>query len=120
FATSLSHFLIALYFFLCPARAHAQIYPLSLHDALPILPVRAQVCALPAPISDAPESCSTSRGCVWSDVSPVPRRPSNQTQPRDRSEEHTSELQSRENLVCRLLLEKKKKKNQSNVQLKEH
>src|SRR5690606_40580729 len=30
----------------------------------------------------------------------------------ERSEEHTSELQSRENLVCRLLLEKKKKKNQ--------
>src|SRR5436309_10814026 len=30
---------------------------------------------------------------------------------RTRSEEHTSELQSRENLVCRLLLEKKKKKN---------
>src|SRR5436309_15520977 len=29
---------------------------------------------------------------------------------RDRSEEHTSELQSRENLVCRLLLEKKKKR----------
>src|SRR5207302_11150964 len=31
-----------------------------------------------------------------------------------RSEEHTSELQSRENLVCRLLLEKKKKKKQLN------
>src|SRR6266511_4797180 len=30
--------------------------------------------------------------------------------PAGRSEEHTSELQSRENLVCRLLLEKKKKK----------
>src|SRR5690606_40982292 len=30
--------------------------------------------------------------------------------PPERSEEHTSELQSRENLVCRLLLEKKKKK----------
>src|SRR5690349_22658244 len=30
---------------------------------------------------------------------------------RDRSEEHTSELQSRRDLVCRLLLEKKKKKN---------
>src|SRR2546421_4907052 len=30
-------------------------------------------------------------------------------QPRDRSEEHTSELQSRSDLVCRLLLEKKKK-----------
>src|SRR3712207_8646705 len=30
----------------------------------------------------------------------------------ERSEEHTSELQSRQYLVCRLLLEKKKKKNQ--------
>src|SRR5690606_41102566 len=33
-----------------------------------------------------------------------------------RSEEHTSELQSRENLVCRLLLEKKKKRHTSNTQ----
>src|SRR5690606_40912904 len=33
------------------------------------------------------------------------------------SEEHTSELQSRENLVCRLLLEKKKKKNNSTLRL---
>src|SRR5215475_15291090 len=33
--------------------------------------------------------------------------------PAVRSEEHTSELQSRENLVCRLLLEKKKKKKQN-------
>src|SRR5436309_6177384 len=32
----------------------------------------------------------------------------------ERSEEHTSELQSRENLVCRLLLEKKKKKTNHN------
>src|SRR3712207_8065236 len=32
-----------------------------------------------------------------------------------RSEEHTSELQSRQYLVCRLLLEKKKKKNYSNI-----
>src|SRR5437870_7388753 len=32
-----------------------------------------------------------------------------------RSEEHTSELQSRGHLVCRLLLEKKKKKKQSNI-----
>src|SRR5436309_12695085 len=37
-----------------------------------------------------------------------------------RSEEHTSELQSRENLVCRLLLEKKKKKNKKihNIKIK--
>src|SRR2546421_665718 len=33
----------------------------------------------------------------------------------DRSEEHTSELQSRSDLVCRLLLEKKKKKKESNL-----
>src|SRR5688572_32326696 len=33
-----------------------------------------------------------------------------------RSEEHTSELQSQSNLVCRLLLEKKKKKNQAQIQ----
>src|SRR5690606_40046683 len=33
----------------------------------------------------------------------------------NRSEEHTSELQSRENLVCRLLLEKKKKKHDSSI-----
>src|SRR5690606_40977746 len=33
-----------------------------------------------------------------------------------RSEEHTSELQSRENLVCRLLLEKKKTKNEKRAQ----
>src|SRR5690349_22728557 len=33
----------------------------------------------------------------------------------DRSEEHTSELQSRRDLVCRLLLEKKNKKRQTNT-----
>src|SRR2546422_7634659 len=36
-------------------------------------------------------------------------------QPIERSEEHTSELQSRLHLVCRLLLEKKKKKNQKEL-----
>src|SRR6266511_5995312 len=38
-----------------------------------------------------------------------PRRVPEPRDRRERSEEHTSELQSRENLVCRLLLEKKKK-----------
>src|SRR5690606_39447978 len=38
---------------------------------------------------------------------------------RARSEEHTSELQSRENLVCRLLLEKKKKKKKQTKQKKQ-
>src|SRR5690606_40666570 len=36
----------------------------------------------------------------------------------NRSEEHTSELQSRENLVCRLLLEKKKKKKKKKNKIK--
>src|SRR6266511_5587940 len=44
-------------------------------------------------------------------VRPLPQR-------RRRSEEHTSELQSRENLVCRLLLEKKKKKRLLNLEEK--
>src|SRR5437870_7719071 len=38
----------------------------------------------------------------------------------DRSEEHTSELQSRGHLVCRLLLEKKKKKNKDTKKLKKN
>src|SRR5688572_31412775 len=45
------------------------------------------------------------------EVRPVP--------PRRRSEEHTSELQSQSNLVCRLLLEKKKKK-KKRKQIKQH
>src|SRR5690606_40930638 len=59
----------------------AQIYTLSLHDALPISHRRSHRHRAPPRV---PRSA------------PVPR-----------SEEHTSELQSRENLVCRLLLEKK-------------
>src|SRR6266571_4511293 len=39
---------------------------------------------------------------------PAPRAPRTSTSPTPRSEEHTSELQSHVNLVCRLLLEKKK------------
>src|SRR2546421_4168735 len=39
---------------------------------------------------------------------------------RDRSEEHTSELQSRSDLVCRLLLEKKKKKQHTHPHLPHH
>src|SRR3989449_7791582 len=42
------------------------------------------------------------------------------SQPRVRSEEHTSELQSRLHLVCRLLLEKKKKKRKKRTEELEH
>src|SRR5438105_8848189 len=66
--------------------ATTEIYTLSLHDALPI-------------------SCSDRS--LPSAPSPSPGMAGRH--PR-RSEEHTSELQSRVDLVCRLLLEKKKKK----------
>src|SRR3712207_8026741 len=70
--------------------ATTEIYTLSLHDALPISPRGRPV----------PWRRSGSRRRPWS--SPPPGRS------RRRSEEHTSELQSRQYLVCRLLLEKKK------------
>src|SRR3989442_10099129 len=54
----------------------------------------------------AASAASTATGVRWS----VGARPRSRRE-RSRSEEHTSELQSRPHLVCRLLLEKKKKKN---------
>src|SRR5207253_6679109 len=63
--------------------------------------------------SSAAESCSHTgenvTACSWS-RSRAATKSSAQSKSR-RSEEHTSELQSRGHLVCRLLLEKKKKKN---------
>src|SRR5690554_7752374 len=51
-------------------------------------------------------SCGQTFKLHW----PTSKRGSAETPKRDRSEEHTSELQSRPHLVCRLLLEKKKNK----------
>src|SRR5437868_15349874 len=67
--------------------ATTEIYTLSLHDALPIFGCPARL-RFPKPAS-RPMTTWTSGTCR-------------------RSEEHTSELQSRFDLVCRLLLEKKK------------
>src|SRR3712207_7702050 len=87
--------------------ATTEIYTLSLHDALPISEnlVESDRRARYGPrrtIADARDTRSpprrTSRG---------PSRPGRHPQRRLRSEEHTSELQSRQYLVCRLLLEKK-------------
>src|SRR5690606_39333369 len=47
--------------------------------------------------------------CIWSAAAANCAGSFFSNEPMSRSEEHTSELQSRENLVCRLLLEKKKK-----------
>src|SRR2546430_5901427 len=76
------------FFFFFNDTATTEIYTLSLHDALPISARHAgRRAARPAPFALSIERA-------------VRRR--------DRSEEHTSELQSQSNLVCRLLLEKKK------------
>src|SRR5690349_24451981 len=76
--------------------ATTEIYTLSLHDALPISR-RRQAAPSSTPTQHNPLSL---RPCCaappWGPGAP-------------RSEEHTSELQSRRDLVCRLLLEKKKK-----------
>src|SRR5262249_59575381 len=72
------------FFFFFNGPATPGIYPLSLHDALPILERRRGAWARSSS-TPAGELCRVTR-----------------------SEEHTSELQSLTNLVCRLLLEKKK------------
>src|SRR5690606_39798113 len=87
-------------------------YTLSLHDALPIS-IGAQWRAVPIGKSEATIEIQTSAGERLSVKLPLENpslRPPRGFEGFDRcrSEEHTSELQSRENPVCRLLLEKKK------------
>src|SRR3712207_7288418 len=87
--------------------ATTEIYTLSLHDALPI----SSTCPGTSASSPrcSPESARSPRCCSWSPPTTrgCRRRPST-SRSSTRSEEHTSELQSRQYLVCRLLLEKKK------------
>src|SRR5438874_12589047 len=86
------------FFFNSPATT--EIYTLSLHDALPI--------SQPAAVSSTASRTAAERRRGGAGdrraLSPFLRSPAP-----PRSEEHTSELQSRRDLVCRLLLEKKKK-----------
>src|SRR5258707_14916232 len=80
---------LVFFFFFFNDTATTEIYTLSLHDALPIY--------IASPREKLPKTL---------------RARSTAIQGREvttRSEEHTSELQSRQYLVCRLLLEKKKK-----------
>src|SRR5699024_12726868 len=86
--------------FLFPDPSSPVIYPLSLHDALPI-------CAVPlwhGPDGQVPGAAG--RQPAAEDPCPPDRKPLQRISA-GRSEEHTSELQSRFDLVCRLLLEKK-------------
>src|SRR5690606_40573180 len=88
------------------------VSPRSLHDALPILRVnRSDVGDVGVARLTADGAIDTefgTDGVVHIDYAD-PDSADNDAGDSDRSEEHTSELQSRENLVCRLLLEKKKK-----------
>src|SRR2546422_10599571 len=95
------------FFFFFNDTATTEIYTLSLHDALPISVCDSQVgkCRLRAESSSAARSCAADRQGIQH-MNPSRTR----IQVASRSEEHTSELQSRLHLVCRLLLEKKKKK----------
>src|SRR3712207_9551728 len=92
-----------LLFFFFNDTATTEIYTLSLHDALPI-----SMRWLPQGSMAPPRN---SRSTVTGRVTPrMVSSPStfHSVSPSPRSEEHTSELQSRQYLVCRLLLEKKK------------
>src|SRR2546426_6985153 len=82
-------------FFFFNDTATTEIYTLSLHDALPILKIERDGWGVPFVTGDDRESAEYGVGYA-------------SAQDRLRSEEHTSELQSPCNLVCRLLLEKKK------------
>src|SRR2546427_6924682 len=88
--------------------ATTEIYTLSLHDALPIWRWRrrhlTETCD-PSPSSRAVQRCTTSNSSPASSMTSSLQKTSLCC---ERSEEHTSELQSQSNLVCRLLLEKKK------------
>src|SRR3712207_7046746 len=90
------------FFFFFNDTATTEIYTLSLHDALPISGSRIHGPPPAAAVDARPKASASSpagrRACRWWG----PRRGV------PRSEEHTSELQSRQYLVCRLLLEKKK------------
>src|SRR5256885_15373107 len=83
--------LLIIFFFFFNDTATTEIYTLSLHDALPIYPVSNEE---DSAVTKQLSTINSTPNCAWK---------------LGRSEEHTSELQSPCNLVCRLLLEKKKK-----------
>src|SRR2546430_12747518 len=90
------------YFFFFNDTATTEIYTLSLHDALPIY-LRAE--------SSVHDRLRTSHHTMGA-------RSRSRESSGSRSEEHTSELQSQSNLVCRLLLEKKKKNSSISLSLR--
>ena len=94
------------FFFFFNDTATTEIYTLSLHDALPISGQTYGV-ALVAAVATAFNGLALFGDSAIAGVATAANVALTGFQ---RSEEHTSELQSLTNLVCRLLLEKKKKK----------
>src|SRR5438270_7546917 len=101
--------LSSFFYFFFSDTATTEIYTLSLHDALPIFhaPADDLDLALRLRVVDRVIEAASLDG-IMQVASPVGREHDHR-----RSEEHTSELQSQSNLVCRLLLEKKKKNKQN-------
>src|SRR2546426_12775403 len=93
------YLILFFFFFFFNDTATTEIYTLSLHDALPI--------STAGPTSRSTDSSSPTPSAI--SFSMAARSTPAVPRSRTRSEEHTSELQSPCNLVCRLLLEKKKK-----------
>src|SRR2546430_17517941 len=97
--------LLRLFFFFFNDTATTEIYTLSLHDALPIYSDYGTNTSETLGIPGVNLDKTITSGIVGIQINGgVLSNPI-------RSEEHTSELQSQSNLVCRLLLEKKKKTN---------
>src|SRR3712207_7299840 len=103
-------------FFFFNDTATTEIYTLSLHDALPISE---------EDVALSPDALMDIKVRVWAEIGRTRLPLANATSlppgmlvdldKEHRSEEHTSELQSRQYLVCRLLLEKKKQKIRHNT-----
>src|SRR5699024_11755937 len=114
--SALATFLAPFFFFTDPPPS--ELYTLSLHDALPIsisgFASRTGSRGCRSRSRVGPGRCSSSR------TPPAPRSSCSRRCSCIRSEEHTSELQSRFDLVCRLLLEKKKKHERENTNSRNH
>src|SRR5437660_6360447 len=104
-------------FFFVHLTAPPAIYTLSLHDALPILHQSGRVWIMferrSSPHAGSHFTFLISSSVRVRSVSFLPAPPGMGKNDTLRSEEHTSELQSRGHLVCRLLLEKKKQTKQT-------
>src|SRR3712207_8888698 len=108
---------VLIFFFFFNDTATTESYTLALHHALPI--------SMPAmPMSSSGLRPSLSMSQMATNVMPTFTRPTSTAWPKAsliappaRSEEHTSELQSRQYLVCRLLLEKKNRRTNQDTPL---